>query len=134
MADFDKSPRKLRIAIITENFYPKVDGVTRTLGRLLEHLQIEGHTAVVLGPDSGMATYAGHELIGTKGLPLFGVYKELKLNFIRPRFITRLRTSFHRTPINLSNTAVYSRVQPRRDPIRRSHLALRTVSRPFSGI
>ncbi|KAM0749483.1 UDP-Glycosyltransferase/glycogen phosphorylase [Meredithblackwellia eburnea MCA 4105] len=82
--------RSLRIAIVSENFLPKVDGVTRTLARLLEHLQLEGHEALVLGPKSGMTSYAGHEVIGTKGIPLLGVYKGLKLNFIRPRFIRRL--------------------------------------------
>lgn len=74
--------RSLRIAIVTENFLPKyvstpcravcslhvstrsiishfsrlgrVDGVTRTLARLLEHLELEGHQALVLGPESGM--------------------------------------------------------------------------------
>lgn len=46
------SPQKrpLRIAIVTENFLPKIDGVTRTLAMLLEHLQAEGHEAMVLGP------------------------------------------------------------------------------------
>ncbi|SCZ87612.1 BZ3500_MvSof-1268-A1-R1_Chr2-2g05078 [Microbotryum saponariae] len=100
--------RSLRVAIVTENFLPKVDGVTRTLAMLLEHLQKEGHEAIVLGPDSGMVSgavqaaslvgldaldtsYAGHEVVGTRGLPLLGVYKGLALNFIRPRFITKLR-------------------------------------------
>ena len=72
--------RSLRIAIITENFLPKVrtaeestfppseivyllisvlkvDGVTRTLARLLEHLALEGHTALVMGPESGMVSF-----------------------------------------------------------------------------
>ena len=38
----------MRIAIITENFLPKLDGVTRTLVRLLEHLQSNGHQALLL--------------------------------------------------------------------------------------
>lgn len=38
----------------TENFLPKVDGVTRTLARLLEHLNAEGHEALVCGPETGM--------------------------------------------------------------------------------
>ncbi|SCV70491.1 BQ2448_1885 [Microbotryum intermedium] len=91
-ARVDGSERQsLRIAIVTENFLPKVDGVTRTLAMLLEHLQKEGHEALVLGPDSGMTSYAGHEVVGTKGLPLLGVYKGLALNFIRPLFIAKLR-------------------------------------------
>lgn len=79
----------MRVAIITENFLPKLDGVTRTLARLLEHLQAGGHQALLLGPDSGMAEYAGAEVIGTAGLP-FPFYPELKFNFFRPLFIRRL--------------------------------------------
>jgi glycosyltransferase involved in cell wall biosynthesis len=79
----------MRVAIITENFLPKLDGVTRTLGRLLEHLQANGHQALLLGPDSGMDYYAGAEVIGTAGLPL-PFYPELKFNFFRPLFMRRL--------------------------------------------
>ena len=79
----------MRVAIITENFLPKLDGVTRTLARLLEHLQVGGHQALLLGPDCGMAEYAGAEVIGTAGLPL-PFYPELKFNFFRPLFMRRL--------------------------------------------
>ena len=80
----------MRIAIITENFLPKLDGVTRTLAMLLEHLQRQGHKALILGPESGMDQYAGAEVVGTFGLPI-PVYPELKLNFFRPLFIRRLQ-------------------------------------------
>jgi glycosyltransferase involved in cell wall biosynthesis len=79
----------MRVAIITENFLPKLDGVTRTLARLLEHLQTTGHQVLLLGPDSGMSEYAGAEIIGTAGLP-FPFYPELKFNFFRPLFLRRL--------------------------------------------
>jgi glycosyltransferase involved in cell wall biosynthesis len=79
----------LRVAIITENFLPKLDGVTRTLVRLLEHLQTNGHQAMLLGPESGMDYFAGAEVIGTAGLPL-PFYPELKFNFFRPLFMRRL--------------------------------------------
>lgn len=39
---------------LAENFLPKVDGVTRTLARLLEHLESEGHEAILCGPETGM--------------------------------------------------------------------------------
>lgn len=80
----------MRVAIITENFLPKLDGVTRTLARLLEHLQAKGHSALLLGPDSGMEEYAGAEIVGTAGLPL-PFYPELKFNFFRPLFVRRLK-------------------------------------------
>lgn len=73
-----------------ENFLPKVDGVTRTLARLLEHLNAEGHEAIVFGPETGIRQYAGHAVVGTFGVPLV-VYPGLKLNFMRPRFVRRLQ-------------------------------------------
>jgi glycosyltransferase involved in cell wall biosynthesis len=79
----------MRVAIITENFLPKLDGVTRTLARLLEYLQSHGHQVLLLGPESGMAEYAGAEIIGTAGVP-FPFYPELKFNFFRPLFLRRL--------------------------------------------
>ncbi len=79
----------MRVAIITENFLPKLDGVTRTLARLLEHLQANGHQALLLGPESGIDRYAGAEVIGTAGVPLF-FYPELRFNFFRPLFLRRL--------------------------------------------
>ncbi|KAH7106568.1 UDP-Glycosyltransferase/glycogen phosphorylase [Auriculariales sp. MPI-PUGE-AT-0066] len=81
-----KRARKLRIALVTENFMPKVDGVTRTLARLLTHLREQGHECIVLGPESGMSYYETHPLIGTAGVPLV-LYPGLKLNFLRPRFL-----------------------------------------------
>lgn len=79
----------MRVAIITENFLPKLDGVTRTLTKLLEHLQMRDHQALLLGPEAGMEEYAGAEVIGTGGIPLF-FYPELKFNFFRPLFLRRL--------------------------------------------
>jgi glycosyltransferase involved in cell wall biosynthesis len=79
----------MKIAIITENFLPKVDGVTRTLARLLEHLSLKGHEVLVLGPETGMKQYSGAELVGTFGIPLY-FYPELKLNFWRPGFTQKL--------------------------------------------
>lgn len=79
----------MRVAIITENFLPKLDGVTRTLAKLLEYLQSHGHRALLLGPASGMTEYAGAEIVGTAGVPL-PFYPELRFNFFRPLFLRRL--------------------------------------------
>lgn len=41
----------MRVAIITENFLPKRDGVTRTIDMLLEHLQMREQPAIVFAPE-----------------------------------------------------------------------------------
>src|SRR5258708_26083546 len=79
----------MRVAIVTENFLPKLDGVTRTLARLLEYLQANGHSALLLGPENGMEYYPGAEIVGSARFPL-PFYPELKFNFFRPLFLRRL--------------------------------------------
>ena len=79
----------MRIALITENFLPKLDGVTRTLAMLLEHLERRGHAALVLGPDGAPTRYAGARVISVPGLPL-PFYPELRALFPAPRFEKRV--------------------------------------------
>lgn len=67
----------MRIAIVTENFLPKLDGVTRTLAMLLEHLRANGHHAIVLGPEGAPRRYAGYRVFGARGVPL-PFYPELR--------------------------------------------------------
>jgi glycosyltransferase involved in cell wall biosynthesis len=80
----------MRIALVTENFLPKIDGVTRTLAMLLEHLQRQHHHAIVLAPEGAPARYAGAQVFGTPGLPL-PMYPELRILLPPPRFKHLLR-------------------------------------------
>lgn len=57
------SERWLTLLRCAENFLPKVDGVTRTLARLLEHLHNEGHAALLCGPETGMVSRKGRLLL-----------------------------------------------------------------------
>ncbi|ELU44191.1 serine carboxypeptidase [Rhizoctonia solani AG-1 IA] len=82
--------RPLKVALITENFLPKVDGVTRCLAQLLNHLKNEGHEVIILGPEVNMLTYETYPIIGTVGIPLM-LYPDLKLNFLRPKFLQSIQ-------------------------------------------
>jgi phosphatidylinositol alpha 1,6-mannosyltransferase len=46
-----------RIALVTETFYPAVDGTTTTLKQLADHLIDAGHEVLVVAPGPGLATY-----------------------------------------------------------------------------
>jgi len=74
----------MRLAIVTENFLPKLDGVTRTLAMLLEHVQRHGYQAIVVGPEGAPERYADAPIFTARGIPL-PMYPELRALFPAPR-------------------------------------------------
>lgn len=68
----------MRIALFTETFLPKTDGIVNTLCYLLEHLARRGHTALLFAPVGGPSSYRGTAVIGLPAVP-FPLYPELKL-------------------------------------------------------
>ncbi len=71
----------MRIAIITETFLPKVDGIVNTLCHLLDHLALRGHQSLLFAPEGGPAVYAKTPVIGLPAIP-FPIYPELR--FVAP--------------------------------------------------
>lgn len=68
----------MRIAFFAESFLPKVDGVTMTMCRLLEHLARRGHASLVFAPAGAPACYADTPVVGLPGFN-FPLYPELRL-------------------------------------------------------
>lgn len=83
----------MRVALVTENFLPKLDGVTRTLAMLLDHLHARGHQAIVVGSEGAPRRYAGFRVFGVKGIPL-PFYPELRA-LIPPLELGDWLTHFH---------------------------------------
>lgn len=75
----------MRIALVTENFLPKIDGVTRTLSMILQHVRLRGHQAIVLGPAGAPRRYAGAGVFGAPGMPI-PFYPELRFLLPPPTF------------------------------------------------
>ena len=68
----------MRIALFTETFLPKVDGIVTRLRHTVEHLQHGGDEVLVVAPDGGLTEYMGAKIYGVPGMPL-PLYPELKL-------------------------------------------------------
>lgn len=101
-AAFD-SERPLRIAIITETFLPKIDGIVTRLCHTLRHLRAMGHSVLVVAP-RGVEEFEGTRVHGVSAFP-FPLYPELKLAIPRPS-VGRVLKKFRPDIIHAVNPAV----------------------------
>lgn len=58
----------MRIAVITETFLPKVDGIVRMLTEFLDYLGHTTHEALVVAPGSGPTSYSRFPVVRLPGL------------------------------------------------------------------
>jgi glycosyltransferase involved in cell wall biosynthesis len=69
----------MRVALFTETFLPKVDGIVTVTCLLLDHLAQRGIESVIVAPRLGeVQTYANTQVIGVSGMTL-PLYPELKV-------------------------------------------------------
>jgi glycosyltransferase involved in cell wall biosynthesis len=68
----------MRIALLTETFLPKIDGVVKSLCNLLDHLEVRGHQSLLLAPAGSPEIYASTPVRQMKALRLF-FYPEFRL-------------------------------------------------------
>lgn len=94
----------MRIALFTETFLPKVDGIVTRLRHTVEHLQRSGDRVLIFSPDGGLTEYKGARIYGVSGFPL-PMYPELKLALPRPA-IGRALEEFKPDIIHVVNPAV----------------------------
>jgi glycosyltransferase involved in cell wall biosynthesis len=73
----------MRIALFTETFLPKVDGIVTRLRHTVDHLQRLGDEVLIFAPDGGLTEHKGARIYGVSGFPL-PLYPELKLALPRP--------------------------------------------------
>lgn len=69
----------MRIALYTEVFLPKIDGVVTRVLRTLEQLQALGHEVLVFAPGFPPTNYAGARIVRVNSVPMKPWYPELKV-------------------------------------------------------
>lgn len=94
----------MRIALFTETFLPKVDGIVTRLRHTVDHLQRNGDQVLVICPDGGLTEHKGARIYGVSGFPL-PLYPELKLALPRPAIGMAL-AEFKPDVIHVVNPAV----------------------------
>ncbi|MEM9245210.1 MAG: glycosyltransferase [Cyanobacteria bacterium P01_F01_bin.153] len=73
----------MRIALFTETFLPKIDGIVTRLRHTIDNLKILGDELIIVTPEAGLKEYQGFQVHGVPGVPL-PMYPELKMAFPRP--------------------------------------------------
>ena len=94
----------MRVALFTETFLPKVDGIVTRLRHTVDHLQRLGDQVLVIAPDGGLKEHKGAQIYGVSGFPL-PLYPELKLALPRPAIGSALKL-FQPDVIHVVNPAV----------------------------
>lgn len=94
----------MRIALFTETFLPKIDGIVTRLCHTVEHLQRAGDQVLIFSPEGGLKEYHGATICGIEGFPL-PLYPELKLAIPTPTIGKQLEL-FQPDIIHVANPAV----------------------------
>lgn len=87
--------------MVTESFLPRVNGVTNSVCRILEHFADRGHQALVITPGPGPEEYLGHRIVAVPGVGLPG-YRSFKLGLPMAR-LERLLTEFGPDVVHLAS-------------------------------
>lgn len=94
----------MRIALFTETFLPKVDGIVTRLCQTITYLRQFDHEILIVAPAGGITDYKGAQVYGVSGLPL-PMYPELKLALPRPAIGDAI-SRFNPDLIHIVNPAV----------------------------
>jgi len=80
----------MRIAIVSEVFLPKIDGITNRLAHTTAALVADGHEVLVFAPEPALAEHAGARVVRVPSLP-FPPYPGLRAGLPDPRIALELR-------------------------------------------
>ena len=94
----------MKIALFTETFLPKVDGIVTRLTKTVRHLVEAGDEVLIFCPEGAPEQYMGARVVGVPAMPL-PLYPELKLALPRPAVAEAL-DQFRPDLVHVINPAV----------------------------
>jgi glycosyltransferase involved in cell wall biosynthesis len=94
----------MRIALFTETFIPKVDGIVTTLCQTVKQLNALGHEVLIFAPDGGFKEFDRSRIVGMKGKAL-AIYPELRLSLPRAS-MRRALTEFQPDLLHVADPAL----------------------------
>ena len=94
----------MKIALFTETFLPKVDGIVTRLTKTVQHLVAAGDQVLIFCPEGAPETYMGAKVVGVPAMPL-PLYPELKLALPRP-MVSEALDAFAPDLVHVVNPAV----------------------------
>ncbi len=80
----------MRIAMFTEVFLPKIDGVVTRVLRTLDELAKLGHEVLVFAPGEPPPQYAGFEVVRVRSLPFKPWYPEVRVGLPTPKIAEQM--------------------------------------------
>jgi len=80
----------MRIALMSESFLPKIDGIVTMLTKTVECLRRNGHEVLIFAPSGGPEELFGAEVAGLPSAP-FPLYPELRLALPHASIRAKLR-------------------------------------------
>ncbi len=96
----------MRVAVATESFLPQINGVTNSVLRVLEHLERNGDTALVMAPGrQGPSFYAGAEVRRMAALPMPG-YPDVQVSLRGTRGFSEVLAEFKPDVVHLASPFV----------------------------
>ncbi|MGG6314383.1 glycosyltransferase family 4 protein [Paenibacillus macerans] len=94
----------MKIAIVTETFFPSTNGVVTRLTHSIRWLVREGHEVIVIAPDQSVGEYAGAQICGVPSFRFF-LYPNLPLS-LPGRVVGKLLREYEPDVVHVVNPAM----------------------------